>query len=356
MSNTIRYKILFTPLDSFFWGGEKTFGADNENYFVKSRFFPQQTTILGTLRFEFLQQNNLFIKTASGLSINDKNEAKRIVGNKSFDVDAKSCNEFGMIKSLSPVFISYKNDNGNEDDLYVMPFDEELNLVFEKGNSLFNINKDFIPFYTNYNPKKSPQNCFIGRLKNTKLKTDIFIEKTQVGIQKDYAGATDENSFFKQKALGLNNNFSFAVILETDINLPLLKPSFVKMGSNRSVFKMEINEEFQYNTSEIFKPKSDRNRIVLLSDAFVSEDIHKFYDFAKINSISFRNIKTSESTKNFYANPKKGNDISKSEKYNIIERASVFYVQDKDMINFETQINKQYLKNIGYNCYQVIKP
>lgn len=49
------YLIKLTPLDKFFFGQKKTFGDDNVNYVVYSSFFPQQTALLGLLRYQVLQ-------------------------------------------------------------------------------------------------------------------------------------------------------------------------------------------------------------------------------------------------------------------------------------------------------------
>ncbi|MEA3450764.1 MAG: type III-B CRISPR module-associated Cmr3 family protein [Bacteroidota bacterium] len=358
MNNTKKYLIKFTPLDSFFWGGEKTFGIDNENYFVKSRLFPQQTTILGTLRFEFLLQNDLMKETKDGLKINDKLKATKLIGNESFNIENESDNLFGKIMSISPVFMMKGNKH-----YFVKPFDEDLNLVFEKGNSLLNKNNNFVANYTNYKSKieykntlKSKENEYFFSERDKKGKEiGAFIEKAQIGIKKNNTGATDDNSFFKLKGYGLNKGFSFATVIETENNLETLEPGYVRMGTNRNVFKTEIINDFEFNTKNIFKSKTDRNRVVLLSDTFVSEEIHEYYDFAKINSISFRNIKTKTDTNNFYAHPKEKTDISKSNKYNIIERSSVFYVSDENLEKFKTLLNQKYLQNIGYNCYETIK-
>ena len=48
--------IKLTPLDAFFFGDENTFGMDNTSYYVRSRKLPQQTSLLGLLRYELLKK------------------------------------------------------------------------------------------------------------------------------------------------------------------------------------------------------------------------------------------------------------------------------------------------------------
>ena len=56
--------IKLTPLGEFFFGGDVTFGkANKRSYYVQSRRFPQQTTLLGMLRYELLKKNNLLSPT-----------------------------------------------------------------------------------------------------------------------------------------------------------------------------------------------------------------------------------------------------------------------------------------------------
>ena len=48
--------IQLAPLSDFFFGGEATFGqGQNQHYFVRSNPWPQQTTLLGMLRYELLK-------------------------------------------------------------------------------------------------------------------------------------------------------------------------------------------------------------------------------------------------------------------------------------------------------------
>ena len=92
-----------TPVDSFFFGGEKHDNNEKANYFVEFNCYPQQTTILGFLRYLLLIENDLIgtdeIKT----------KGEPIIGKESFDY-TNTNQSFGRIKSISPLYFLLKGD------------------------------------------------------------------------------------------------------------------------------------------------------------------------------------------------------------------------------------------------------
>lgn len=57
---TYKYIVRLTPVGSYFFGGETTFGdGKNQNYLVRSCILPQVSAVLGVLRYEILRRNNL---------------------------------------------------------------------------------------------------------------------------------------------------------------------------------------------------------------------------------------------------------------------------------------------------------
>ena len=60
---TYKYLITFTPMEPYFFGGERTFGFGKESdrkppYYIVSEKKPSQPTLFGTLRYIILSQNN----------------------------------------------------------------------------------------------------------------------------------------------------------------------------------------------------------------------------------------------------------------------------------------------------------
>ena len=57
---TDTYLIKLRPLTHYYFGGEQGLGSgDSRNYLVKSRLWPQQTTLLGLVRYVILREQGL---------------------------------------------------------------------------------------------------------------------------------------------------------------------------------------------------------------------------------------------------------------------------------------------------------
>jgi CRISPR-associated protein Cmr3 len=101
------YTITLTPEDRFFFGGELAFGqaGDKErrrSYLIRSRVLPQQTSLLGMLRYELLRHHDCLAPYYA--KDKRKEEATILVGETGFrmgDVDA-----YGTIEALSPLLLS----------------------------------------------------------------------------------------------------------------------------------------------------------------------------------------------------------------------------------------------------------
>ncbi len=395
MNNTKKLLVKLTPYETFFFGGERTFGEGNVNYnyFVKSEYFPQQTTLLGFVRYQLLSQSNNGIFRKNKI-INER-KAIELIGKESFDVNKKF--KFGVIKNLSPVFIA---DNNN---YYLFTANREYQWINkrkpekDKNGNLINIKetkefkfidftknkngkcrrtsfKEFIPYADNYDPKLGLNDILINRYfikklydYNPKNKTDsengIFIKDRQVGIKKNYEGKTDEKDYFVHVYLKLLEDYSFAFILELDANAMFGSKETVTMGCEQSKFKMdvlEIKKEFDELLPN-YKSSSTLHKVVLISDTYFENTLLKECLFSISDTISFRFLKTSVSkTKNYAAMSRDNKDKSKtgkSGKYELYKKGSVFYFDDEDKaVNFVEKL-KDYdnFYQIGYNHSKFVK-
>ena len=53
------FKVTLEPKDWFFFGGSSTFdNGTKTSYIAHSLLFPQQTALLGMIRYQLLKQNN----------------------------------------------------------------------------------------------------------------------------------------------------------------------------------------------------------------------------------------------------------------------------------------------------------
>jgi len=373
-----KYLVKMTPLNTYFFGGEKTFTTSKgeTNYFARSNQWPQQTTVLGMLRYLI------------GKSVVPEFDPG-IIGNHSFII-GDSDNTFGMIDKLSPVFLvnskgHYLLESGTDHQK-----DKKTGKIerFELKQELIDLTDRFSVYDTKYaGVGKIPNLTFdykeylVPALRNTNVSdadlinpSDLFIEQFQVGNKKNYKGGTDDEAFFKQVFYRLAKGYSFAVILETNAELPF-NEVIDTMGADQSLFKVEATDlKDQDSLFDLIEKENESvtgaSRIVLLSDAFVEFSVIEKCRFAISGTNDFRNIVTH--TVDNGDNKKTGNfhqithDIQNIKhlaskhalKFNLLRRGSVLFANDA--IALLSHLNNKDLNNrdfqkIGYNYFQLIK-
>jgi len=382
-----KYLISLKPLTPYFFGGENTFGENNINYFAHSNYLPQQTTLLGFLRYELLAQNNLLGSDPI------KNDFASLIGKDSFKkINGIFTNSFGSIKNISPVFLS----NGSEHFIsqamdWAMCEDEiiglndfeigaqivkPLHISFENGRGLIitDHSRTEIPIIKAgtkaYNPKYDLKSLLISSDGAKNIQWDyekvfetgkgfdngIFIEHEQIGINRKTEKKRDETGdFYKQVFYKLFENFSFSFY--ADIELPegkSFESRIVTMGGERSVFQMIVEiakDTFETKfTSQTFSKQIRRNypAIILTSDAYVDSGILDKCHFTINETISFRNIITDQTMNADYARLGAGLNKS-SELINLVKRGSIFYCDESDEL--KKLLRNSSFEAIGYNRY-----
>jgi CRISPR-associated protein Cmr3 len=360
-----QYLITLTPLDTFFFGGETTFGQnDGANYFAKSNLFPQQTTLLGALRRELLRQNPNF-------------DQIKLIGLASFKGIADA--SFGRIHQISPVFMRYQDENYFVRSREFVTDKEEtthpLNLSFHKGTHELNtLSNGNIPLLkkqngNTYNPKEDFAEALVAGEMVFPMEK-VFISNQKIGITKYKNGApklengkaTDNSlGFYKQSFYRLAKDWSFAFFLtlntdELDFNF---KESVLTMGGENRPFAMKITpmdetgniqDEYQDENMPCF---AHGKKIVLLSDAFVTPDIYKYCLFAITTTTTFRNIQTDIATQHWADLGENAKQPQKSAiKWQVLKRGSVFFTNQH--LALEAALNNPIYQKIGYNIYKTI--
>lgn len=375
-----KYLIKLTPHDKFFFGGETTFGEGNVNYFVKSNYFPQQTSLLGLIRYQLMVQNRKGIFEKN--KITNTTEAANLINHKSFEITDTEFS-FGKIKELSPVFIAGNNEEflfpankeyqwvGKENDKGVTNFILRQ-FAKENGRSSIYTEKDFIPYLDGYIAKDGLPDILVNKdlsikkyydydgdkAKNNNPENGIFIEHKQVGIRKNYKGKTEDKAFYVQSFFKLKKGYSFAFILKLDDGIIFSTNELVNLGGEQSKFRMDV-ENFEREFEDIlpqYEGSKESNKVVLVSDAYVSNKIFDDCDFAVTDTIDFRTIKSTVRTTKYSSMDRTGekeDELSKSGKYNFFKKGSVFYGEDISKIKKHFDI-KVTLKKIGYNHYKEI--
>lgn len=333
MSN--RYLIRLKPIDTFFFGGEVTFGklGDKQegSYLVKSRQFPQQSAVLGMIRRELMIQEGLLTRKRNGEWIEGQDNieaAHKLVGKEQFD-KTKTNQNYGIIKTISPVFLWQENEP------YILR-KEFGTLEKEEGKSYINgIEKPFLPYLKNFDPKKGIQTNVISQ-KNCYRLDDLLTPIERVGNQKKEM----ENAFFKLTAYKFERDFEFAFILE--LNQPYnLQENLVLLGGNNSYFKMRITPQFEKSFEELFDfVRPPQNAIMLLSDSYLSGNVLEHCDFSVTHTLSFRNIKSKIE--------KHKGQFEKHEQVDLYERGSIFFNYTDELKKI---LDNHNLHTVGMNYY-----
>ena len=315
----MRYLVKLKPLKPFFFGGEVTFGKlgdENSSYLVYSRLFPQQSAVLGMIRKEVLLQSTLLTTKADGESINEekKEKAKELIGVESFDINS-SLQDFGVIKEISPIFLLKENKR----------FIKKAKVGKYKDGIL-----------EGYNPKDDIFDNFVCVDSDEVLTTDkIFEPVTQVGIKKTDKKEDKEDAFYKKTSYLLKDDFCFSFYLEIDMEL---KSSYIKLGADSSVFKMDItknDEELEY--------EDENGYLTLLSDCLITLPLKDNCEFAVTKEISYQNLNTKTESKFRF---------KKNEKVYLYEKGSVIIGANEKLLE---NLKNENLQKIGYNKIGGIK-
>lgn len=350
-----QYLVKLSPRNRFFFGGEKAFTAKDEaSYTSESRYFAQQTAILGMLRYAILQAT-------------DFTDGENDVGLSGFET--RKTTNYGKIKGISPLFVL-------EGETKWLPVGKDYQFYTKKDNSgkkVKNINGDFekelkkLSFINNtingYDPKEyfqivldkyaqtsSPQQLdtffksvdLVGN--SRKIKDDAFFRQQSFCFQKD--GANYKNKYA----------FGFYFTFEEKISFEKVKS--VTLGADNSVFSIEIDElkgdEISiFDEIEIENSKKDSSKslkIVLLSDTYIPD--YKYFkqniDFILGGSVVPFQYNTSSITDKDHFNIKRS-----KEKYQLLERGTVIY--PKNTSEVIKLLNQTAFKNIGYNHFRILE-
>jgi CRISPR-associated protein Cmr3 len=332
------YQIILTPIKYFFFGGEKHSKGSNGlemDYFVRSRYYPQQTALLGLVRYYLLMKNNLL----NPKQIGKEQEASKLIGEKSFSFnqDALEIQNFGLIKSLSSLY--FVKDNRK---YIVAPKDIGYEWETQYGITClidFDPKKGLIDVLVSLDEEKS----IVPFIQNDAYDDFVFIESENVGNKK---GENNEDGFYKQVSYQLNKGWQFAFDLEIDKDILEEENNIVHFGAEQHPFNFSVQKNNK--TDFILKHHSAKQAgLFCLSDCFVSEEIWKNIQFGVNEVISFRNLKSSNSSDN-YASFSKG--YKRSNRYNLLEKGSVVYFENKEKRDdCLKDFNNPNAYNIGYN-------
>ena len=358
-----RYLVKLTPIGKYYFGSENSFNAIDKannsipstNYLVRSREYPQQTTLLGMMRYAILQQYQLLGK--------DKSTWASKIGISSFqgngvDINGHQTNNWGLITSISPLFLVQGENKfvpaGLDNQFYLDDESKEygeLLLPMIKEEVISNYNPASFRLLNEYDPKVHSLQLWINQETNEFIKPcDIFKESFQVGIKKSRSGTPENDGFYKEYFFQLQNDFSFAFYLTTNEIIEYFNnPFIIQSGGDQSLFQVHLTAA----NDDIFETlaPTGTGKITLLSDSYCNADeILPLCTCCITQNVDFRYLQTTTSTE-AYSNLGSGvSGIKKSIKMNLLERGSVLYTLDANALSKLLEQPTPY-RNAGFNYY-----
>ncbi len=376
------YLIKLKPLGNFYFGGERSFreyepkateAEDREkdkdetlSYIVESNYFPQQTALLGMLRFLLLRKSDFFEN--GKIKAQDVAKAAVLIGPSSFMLGQDKC-EFGNIESIGTCFIS----NGN-DFLLPMPLDYPLDVKFSIAIEANYCNRSLtLPSVTyrsngelysakngvydklllggsvidyDYSEEKDPQTGeMIGK--------GVFIKDRRIGIDRDIkTGKVEKNALYKQEFYRLVNGYEFAFTaqLKDDIDYTAYNNEVVELGGDNSKFLITFEQQEQEIKIEHKNISNSQGafKAVLLSDALINDVSLSTFSISANTPMRF--METNIKTTSDYSR------ITKSKRRSLYKKGSVFYFEgtaQREAFIEAVKDNKNF-KKIGYNNIQKI--
>lgn len=375
-----RYFITLKPTGPFFFGSEQNFGGD-ENYFAVSRHIPQQTTLLGVLRYKLLEAYGLLSDTPGGKA---KDGAAGLIGPASFmHHEQGALREYGAIKGLTELTLYDGSD-------FYFAGHRDLGLAVKDGAEVTHDLQvevsDGVPMVRNYSVKAWYPPFRVSANQKTWRNDCLFQAKTQVGIYRTVgrlsrrAQATDEEDekgFYKKTSWVFADGsfrFGFFATIDNAAGDKLVEQcqggSLTPIGGERSLFQIEImpgqKAWEQYKTAvqrAHLKQGAGHCRAVLLSDAYViPAELYGHCIYAMARPVPMRSlISNVDQTSNYYAldrSKKPGTSYPrKSELFQLMEAGSVFFLQEDQLEGFEREMRRAaHFAQIGYNAYVIHTP
>ncbi len=319
----MNYLVKITPLEPYSFGNDQNFvypgekSTGKESYFVKSKEEPEQTSVLGLLRYLILQ-NTGCLRTDFSYSEEERQKMKECIGERSFSYLETEPQDFGLIKEVSPIFLL----NEKEEILVKNPFH---NTAEGSGYNPMPMECDIetshgvmaLPEKDKYKAKKGHAKGYIN-LTTKEIREDLFETMVVSGNRKNEKTDSDDGSFFKRELKILKKGYSFAVYANAD-KLPSKTVGY--MGKKKSAFLIETrsveNVDLEQRVKECFS--SGDTWFYALSDV-VLQGAQEYTNFCIVEEKYQRNLETVHDANNRLKR------LKKSEvRHHLIQSGSVFY-------------------------------
>ncbi|MDZ4667978.1 MAG: type III-B CRISPR module-associated Cmr3 family protein [bacterium] len=367
MTDKTNYLVTIQPIDRYFFGTEKGFlpaDGSKSNYLVRSSKLPQQTTLLGMLRYALLKKLIQIVPVGSSKLTNDE-----LVGSSSFNANAET--SFGIIDSISPLILMKGEESlipaGFDKQFYKDAEKKVIEFSFEEDNAgqfhLIN-DKNTIPKIKEYDHKQNNKlnwQNLIGAIVDEDI---IFGICSQAGNKKN--GESLEDAFYRQDYCYLKEDFKMGMYVS--LNEAIEDGSFLGfLGGDGSEFKFTF-KKIENPHFPLFEIQSDEEiddeanyKLTLLSDSKIEQSQLNTVQFAINRIVEFRHLNTTSTITNWSQINTKSNEsnekmITKSKKIFLHEKGSVFYIKGNKLLEFTKYLkNQKAFRTIGFNYYKTEK-
>lgn len=354
--------IKLKPLGKFFFGGNRTFADNRQSYYAHSEYFPQQTAILGMLRYEVLKLNNALNKSAK--------EKEEIIGT---DFDGTTKKEFGKIKGVSPVFILeneiiwlpvgkdhqfYKDKNDKKKEVYCsLQYESNLNKPPISGFDHKEFSKMRLAPYADdtANGEMSKDYDYFFQTVSTvgnKKNKEEDVGRTKMGL--DDAFYKDDKLIFKRDKLTYQSSLAFGVWVDCEDDLSKLSKVFLGRETAFEATSISVDTCLfdKINAQNETYTDAANTKIVLLNNAYIT-DLKTLRDNADFvlagDAIPFRYIESPEDNHSYFKMPNGGR---RSVQSYLLERGTVIY--PKNLTKIKELLDNPAFQTIGYNYYRIL--
>lgn len=352
-----KYRVDIYPLEPYTFGTEQgskftgTTQTGKESYIIASANVPDQTTILGTLRYVALAKNGL-LNTDFTYSREQQTQMKELIGAESFSFESGREQEFGHIRSISPLFLTKEDEYYVKTPAHYRKSDEEDNYVpmrLTTETICTSNGKIKLPYVyeeagdirCDYNAKCGLVGGYISLKDRKRVIPDnvLFQKSLQTGNRADHPNDTDKEGFFKREVVVLKKGFAFSVFVQAEEDC-FPESTIVYMGRKQSAFRMIFHRTEECDLEKLVEKAFHGDKdtwYYALSDIYMGQKI-TLSSFSIVKEKRIRNLETNYSESGY---KKKRRKIDKQ--IYLVESGSVF----KDALKLQT--NPEKYKMIGYN-------
>ena len=343
----MKRRIRLTPVGHYFLGGERGFGFDSElkrqmsdSYFISSLKIPSQTTLFGALRYiigvkdEQLRENSCQLIGKNSYRINDTKFS------------------YGIIESISPVYL-YKEHDSEAGEYYIRtPFDHKMSEykytpleLLEKEIKVINYpSKERNKTYPkNYVAKDGISHSYMSlTTKAIEKENDIFTPSVEVVSKKDKGNNAGKDCFAKKEYMRLKDGWSFVFFADLSGDKDLEFNKSVILGKDSSVFTVKIDETEEPDVISVFQDRP-ANFHYCQSPIYITSDVSNIVEESKFSIIE------NESQRIFMTENQRLRPAYDSPLLQLISPGSIFYTDtDSDNLKKQIESNGQAV-NAGFN-------